>query len=405
MLPNLISFEYPNHDPVAAANDLYDRFKVIQSKLLSSPDENHLVTIAMDGENCWENYSADGETFLTTLYNLIEEDASLETVLISDYLEKDTPKPLNKISSGSWINRNFKLWINEPLKNLAWNYLKQVRDDFCKYVKANPLNPNIELARRELFICEGSDWFWWYGEPNDSGRDNIFDYIFREHLKNIYIYLGLEIPQYLDIPLISAITKPSRYPKGEFTPHIDGKEDDDEDWINAGCIYIPDGPVLKENKFYDKICFGYDKDNLYLRFYINEFLKDSPVLKKQVNQMYIYMRNQNRKQALSPIRVIQKQEAILPISKEKFHNEIQISVHDNEINLVRLVQAIPNNLWTIKSSKTITAVFENVVDVKIPFETIDIQEGETLEFLFVNANYGMVDFYLPNEMLLTIKRL
>ena len=405
MLPNLISFEYPNHDPVAAANDLYDRFKVIQSKLLSSPDENHLVTIAMDGENCWENYSADGETFLTTLYNLIEEDASLETVLISDYLEKDTPKPLNKISSGSWINRNFKLWINEPLKNLAWNYLKQVRDDFCKYVKANPLNPNIELARRELFICEGSDWFWWYGEPNDSGRDNIFDYIFREHLKNIYIYLGLEIPQYLDIPLISAITKPSRYPKGEFTPHIDGKEDDDEDWINAGCIYIPDGPVLKENKFYDKICFGYDKDNLYLRFYINEFLKDSPVLKKQVNQMYIYMRNQNRKQALSPIRVIQKQEAILPISKEKFHNEIQISVHDNEINLVRLVQAIPNNLWTIKSSKTITAVFENVVDVKIPFETIDIQEGDTLEFLFVNANYGMVDFYLPNEMLLTIKRL
>ena len=117
------------------------------------------------------------------------------------------------------------------------------------------------------------------------------------------------------------------------------------------------------------------------------------------------MRNQNRKQALSPIRVIQKQEAILPISKEKFHNEIQISVHDNEINLVRLVQAIPNNLWTIKSSKTITAVFENVVDVKIPFETIDIQEGDTLEFLFVNANYGMVDFYLPNEMLLTIKRL
>lgn len=404
IIPNLIGFEYPNHDSIAAANDLYDRIKVTQNKLLSSPDSNHLLTIAMDGENCWENYSADGATFLSTLYKLIEEDDTLETVLISDYLDKDTPKPLNKISSGSWINRNFKLWIDEPLKNLAWTYLKQVRDDFCDYVKKNPLNPHIELARRELFICEGSDWFWWYGEPNDSGRDNIFDYIFREHLKNIYIYLGLEIPQYLDIPLISAITKPSRYPKGEFTPNIDGKTNNDASWLNAGCIYIPDGPVLKENKFYDKICFGYDKENLYLRFYINEYLKETPALSKQVNQMYVYMRNQTRKQSLSPIRVIQKKETILPISKEKFHNEMQISIYNGEINLVRLVKAMPNNLWAIASSKNITAVYDNAVDIKIPFESIDLEQGDTLEFLFINANYGLIDFYLPNEMLLTIKR-
>ena len=128
--------------------------------------------------------------------------------------------------------------------------MKQVRDDFCAFVKQNPLHPNIDAARRELFICEGSDWFWWYGEPNDSGRDNIFDYIFREHLKNIYLYLGLEVPQYLDTPLLSAISKPSRYPKGEFTPTIDGKENDDESWLNAGCIKIPDGPVLDEDKFF-----------------------------------------------------------------------------------------------------------------------------------------------------------
>lgn len=404
VIPNLIGFEYPSHDPVAAANDLYDRIKVTQSKLLSSPDKKHLLTIAMDGENCWENYSADGAVFLSTIYKLIEEDSSLETVLISDYLDTDVPKQLPKISSGSWINRNFKLWIDEPLKNLAWTYLKQVRDDFCNYVKHNPLNPHIELARRELFICEGSDWFWWYGEPNDSGRDNIFDYIFREHLKNIYIYLGLDIPAYLDIPLISAITKPSRYPRGEFTPNIDGKENDDETWLNAGCIEIPDGPVLKENKFFDKICFGNDKDNLYFRFYINEYLKETPALMKQVHQMYIYLRNHNKKQSLSPIRIIQKKETILPISKEKFHNEMQISIYNGEINLVRHVKAIPNNLWTIASTKEITAIFDNVVDIKIPFDSIEIDDGDTLEFLFINANFGLIDFYIPNEMLLTIKR-
>lgn len=404
VIPNLIGFEYPSHPAEGAANDLYDRIKVAQSKLLSSPDENHLITIAMDGENCWENYTSDGSTFLSTIYSLIENDPSLETVLISDYLDKDTQKPLNKISSGSWVNRNFKLWIDEPLKNLAWIYLKQVRDDFSNYVKQNPLNPNIEAARRELFICEGSDWFWWYGEPNDSGRDNIFDYIFREHLKNIYLYLGLEVPQYLDTPLLSAITKPSRYPKGEFTPVMDGKEKDDDNWLNAGCIKIPDGPVLKEDKFYDKICFGYDKDNLYLRFYINEYLKDTPSMSKRVNQMYVYMRNQSRKQSLSPIRIIQKTESLLPISKEKFHNEMQISIYDGEINLVRLVKAIPNNLWAITSSKDIKAVYDKVVDISIPFESLGVGQGEILEFLFINANYGVKDFYIPNDMLLTIKR-
>lgn len=316
MLPNLIGFEYPNHSAEGAANDLYDRIKVAQSKLLSSPDENHLLTIAMDGENCWENYTQDGEEFLTKIYSLIENDPTLETVLISDYLEKDTPKPLSKLSAGSWINRNFKLWIDEPLKNLAWTYLKQVRDDFSEFVKENPQNPNIEFARRELFICEGSDWFWWYGEPNDSGRDNIFDYIFREHLKNIYYYLGVEAPEYLETPLLSAIAKPSRYPKGEFTPKIDGKEHKNDVWQNAGCIKIPDGPVLKENKFYDRIYFGYDKDNLYLRFYINEYLKETPALLKQVNQMYIYMRNQDKKQSLSPIRIIQKQKVFCRFRKK-----------------------------------------------------------------------------------------
>lgn len=406
LFSNLIGFEYPNYDSVLAANDLYDRIKVMQSKLLSSPDENHILTIAMDGENCWENYPNDGINFLKTLYELIEKDESLETVLISDYLDREkNHKPLKNIASGSWINRNFKLWIDEPLKNLAWNYLKQVRDDFSKYVKENPYNPNIELARRELFIAEGSDWFWWYGEPNDSGRDNIFDYIFREHLKNIYLYLGLEAPEYLDTPLLSAISKPSRYPKGEINPVLDGLDKaEDDSWLNAGCISIPDGPVLKENKFFDRICFGYDKDNLYLRFYVNDYIKNNPDFFKRTYQMYIYTRNSNRKHSLSPIRLINKTEKVLPVTKEKFHNEIQLSICEGKLRLIRLIKAIPNNLWVIQNSRELTAVFDKVIDLKIPFDILDVAYGESLEFVFVNANIGLNDVFIPNEMLLNIRR-
>lgn len=405
VIPNLISFEYPNHDAELAANDLYDRIKVAQAKLLTSPDENHLITIAMDGENCWENYPQDGFVFLKKLYKLIEDDKSIETVLISDYLEKEKHhKSLNKIYAGSWINRNFKLWIDEPLKNLAWSYLKQVRDDFSAFVKKNPLNPNIEQARKELFICEGSDWFWWYGEPNDSGRDNIFDYLFREHLKNIYIFLGLEPPAYLDTPLISAIAKPSRYPKGEITPAMNGTASKDDSWLNAGCIDIPDGPLLRESKFFDRICFGYDKNNLYLRFYVNDYIHKNPELIEKTFQIYLYARNTDRKQTLSPIRLINKTESILPISKEKFHNELQIAVKSKKVQLIRLIKSIPNNLWVLKNSKDIKSVYDEVIDLQIPFEVFDIGAGETMEFCVVNANYGVKDFFIPNDMLLTITR-
>ena len=403
MVSNLISFEYSNFDSKQAARDLYERIKVMQSKLLSSPDENHLLTIAMDGENCWENYPQDGNVFLNTLYKLIDDDESLETVLISDYIDREKHhKPLNRIKAGSWINRNFKLWIDEPVKNLAWQYLKNVRDDFCEFVKHNPNNPYIENARKEIFICEGSDWFWWYGEPNDSGRDNIFDYLFREHLKNVYIYLGLDVPEYLDNSLLSGNTKLSRYPKGEIQPEINGGGDDNS-WLNAGCIDIPDGPVLKENKLFDRICFGYDKNNFYLRLYINKYILNNSD-KKGIYQMYIYTRNSSKKHTLSPLRLINKTEDILPITKQKFHNEISIVVVDGSLKYVRLIKSIPNNLWVVQDSKQIKYVFDKAIDIQIPFDNLDIAHGENMEFVFVNAAIGLYDVFIPNEMLLNIYR-
>lgn len=407
-IPNLISFEYQNHNPFTTAGDLYDRIKVLQSKILSSPDKEHLLTIALDGENCWENYLEDGASFLKALYTLITEDESLETVLISEYLDKAKEnKVLNKISSGSWINRNFKLWVDEPVKDLAWAYLRRVRHDFSEYVKREPLNPNIEVARRELFIAEGSDWFWWYGEPNDSGRDNIFDFLFRTHLKNIYRCLGLDTPKYLDFPLSNLSTsKPSKYPLSLITPTIDGKfiTREDDIWNSAGCIDIPDGPVLRESKLFDNIRFGNDEANFYLKLHMNKYIRENADLTKRTYQMYIYLRKAGNKQALAPVRLINKTENIAPVSLEKFHNEIQIAIRNDKLQLLRLIKAIPGDMWVLEQSKKIETAYDEVLDVKIPFELLEIKAGETLEFLFVNANYGVKDFYIPNETVLSVTR-
>ena len=46
----------------------------------------------------------------------------------------------------------------------------------------------LMLLNHELMIAQGSDWFWWYGEPNNSGQDFVFDYMFRERLKMFTLF-------------------------------------------------------------------------------------------------------------------------------------------------------------------------------------------------------------------------
>ncbi len=405
IIPNLINFEYANHNPQSAANDLYDRIKVIQNKLQNSPDENHLLTIAMEGENCWENYEGNGIEFLENLYKLIEDDKTLETVLISDYIEKEKDhKLLNKISTGSWINKNFQLWIGEPVKNLAWTYLKKVKEDFDIFVKENPNHKNLDLAYNELLIAQGSDWYWWYGEPNDSGQDHIYDYLFREHLKNVYRYFDLDIPKYLDLPLISILAKPSRYPQKEISPKIDGDFSSDDDWINAGCVPIPDGPILQDKKLFEKICYGADKENFYLRLYLSENLEDNFSTDPYLHQMYIYMRNGDRIQVQSPIRLINKTENVSPIMREKFHNELRISMMDKKLYPIRFTKAIQSGLWAIQDEKNVKVSFQNVIDMCIPFDDLDIKQGENLEFFFANTNFGIKDAFSPQDIMLNIER-
>ena len=64
-----------------------------------------------------------------------------------------------------------------------------------------------------------------------------------------------------------------------------------------------------------------------------------------------------------------------------------------------------NITFFIKTSpKKIKVVFHKYVDVCIPFDEISINHNETLEFLFANAHYGIKEYFVPNEMLLTITR-
>ncbi|RPJ83797.1 MAG: glycoside hydrolase, partial [Acidobacteria bacterium] len=66
-LSDLIGFKYANWAPRDAAADLIRRLEEVQF-VLRDHHEPHVVSIILDGENCWEHYEQDGLPFLRALY-------------------------------------------------------------------------------------------------------------------------------------------------------------------------------------------------------------------------------------------------------------------------------------------------------------------------------------------------
>ena len=403
-IPNLINFEYAGINSDLAAGDLYEKIKTLQNKLLVSPDENHLLTIAADSENCWENYKNDGNDFLNKIYTLIENDESLESVLISDYIEKDShKKELKKIHSGSWIDKTFQYWIGDVEKNKAWAYLKDAKDTFDKWLKQNKDNPNIDAIKKELFIAQGSDWFWWYGEPNNSGQDFLFDYMFRERVKNIYLLMNLPVPEYINNTIITSVEVPFRLPKGNISPSIDGLNKSSIQWIDSGSINMLDGPVYRENKIIDKINFGCDEDNIYFRLHVNKHSSDISYFEK-INQFYIYTRNSSKLNNRAHIRLISRTDTPYPILTEKFEHELTLTFIKNTLYPLRLITVNYPEIWTLDNPDGIDIVYNELIDVCIPFDKLGIAKGESIEFFMANTDSAVRNTCIPQEVLLSLNR-
>jgi hypothetical protein len=59
----------------------------------------------------------------------------------------------------------------------------------------------MRAAARQLAICEGSDWFWWFGDYNPAESVSAFDVLFRANLANLYRLLHLPVPAQLNDPI------------------------------------------------------------------------------------------------------------------------------------------------------------------------------------------------------------
>jgi len=269
-LSDLIGFTYAKNQPNDAAEDLYHHLQNI-FQATSHLKEEPLVAIILDGENPWEAYPDGGEAFLSQFYRKLIKDRNMNTVKVSDYLKAHPPtETIESLYSGSWINHNFNIWIGSSEDNRAWNCLNRTREFLSEYLKTHHDLPSEKVlsAWEEIYIAEGSDWFWWYGDDFNSDSDPEFDRLFRLHLGNVYQIMGHEIPAYLQDPLIEEHEVRSAIePFGFIHPTIDGRITNFYEWYEAGYYNSPrvGGTMYKGEGFFSGMFFGFDLENLFIR--------------------------------------------------------------------------------------------------------------------------------------------
>ncbi len=220
-----IGFRYSGKSVNDAVNDFATTLLNVEKE---NANGNLVYTIALDGENAWEYYDNDGNDFLNALYKKLSElqkEGKIRTITPSEYIEKfgDGVKvsehtvtvldlegknisdvvrysglPKKKIGGefgeSSWIDPTLDTWIGEKQENMAWMMLKDARKEL---LSSNVTGVAKEKANENLMCAEGSDWFWWYGNDQDSGNDQSFDRLFKMYLFEIYKLINKQPPAYL----------------------------------------------------------------------------------------------------------------------------------------------------------------------------------------------------------------
>ncbi|MNS26052.1 Alpha-amylase 1 [compost metagenome] len=384
VLSDLIGFSYSRMQPQEAARDLHDRLKAIHARL--PQDEPHLVTIALDGENCWEYYTRDGADFLNAFYELASNDLELSMVTVGEYLRTHEPRrTLHHLHSGSWIYSDFTTWIGDPTKNRAWDYLFKARQALA----AHPDHPRLAEAQEEIYIAEGSDWFWWFGEGHNSGQDELFDWQFRLHLQNVYQLLGLPVPDELHEPVTQAVASVPVGSEFALTPAVDGRRASAESWAGAG-VFDPtlgQGAMHAATQGIRRVRYGTDTSNMYLRVEFADSFMPGPG-----DTLALYLCYPGQVRLNSPITFDGK---LSDCSTQDWQFAHEVRVTWDPMDAV-LSQAGEYNSW--HALKTYVRIaYQDVLDISIPLKSLRQEPGAEMRLAIAHGSNGAITELLPRD--------
>jgi alpha-amylase/alpha-mannosidase (GH57 family) len=282
-LSDKIGFVYSSWHAERAVNDFIQNLKNIGVVLENSVNDC-VIPIILDGENAWEYFPDDGTEFLNRMYQTLAEDDEIEVISFDDAASFLQPIRLAHLFSGSWINHNFRIWIGHSEDNAAWDLLYNARKDLVEYESKHPEVDKklIEKAWKQIYIAEGSDWCWWYGDDHIGAHNKEFDELFRHHLGSMYRILKLDIPAEIIKPIHRGrIESFVTYPETLITPQIDGLLTHYYEWSGSG-VYDCDkagGAMHRVDIVVKAIYFAYDYDNIYIKL---DFKKNIDLVGKGV---------------------------------------------------------------------------------------------------------------------------
>ena len=387
-LSDLIGFTYSKLSPKAAANDFIQHLDAIGASLGEPIEHPWLVTIALDGENCWEQYQQDGKPFLEALYQRLSDHPGLELVTVSEFIEQYPPTatlPSEQLHSGSWVDGNLNTWLGDPIKNRAWDLLTAARETLAQHPEATP--ENNPDAYEALYAAEGSDWFWWFGEGHSSNQDAIFDQLFRDHLAKIYQSLSLPIPHELKQPLESHQRKKSHPPLSFIHPFINGIADE-QDWDKAGRIDIATSGAMHQNSDITRLWYGLDHLNFYFRFDFKKGGQPGTNLPPELHLFWFY----------PGVTLLNSR---LPLQNVPQHPPLDYFYHHHlGINIVEeivwLEEATDNNRWFGRRTRA-KFHFNECLELSVPWEDLGMSPDIFMNIIVVFSDRAQFRSYYPEK--------
>ncbi|HEY8510125.1 MAG TPA: glycoside hydrolase family 57 protein [Steroidobacteraceae bacterium] len=200
-LSDRIGFTYATWHGDDAAQNLVHEIANLARDYAHSGD--HVVLIALDGENAWEHYPFNGYYFLRAMYTALAESPLIELTTLSECVARGLqPLPLQRLVAGSWVHGTLATWSGDPGKNAAWDLLCEAKQVFDRVMAQGTLDAaQRAAAEKQLALCESSDWFWWFGDYNPPEAVSQFDQLYRRQLLNLYRILQVTAPENLAHPI------------------------------------------------------------------------------------------------------------------------------------------------------------------------------------------------------------
>ncbi|NEP58855.1 MAG: glycoside hydrolase [Symploca sp. SIO2G7] len=401
-LSDLIGFTYGAMEPEQGAADLVEHLEAIshcwkhrQSQVDTSPEQPWLVTIALDGENCWEHYPQDGLPFLESLYQALSDNPEIQLVTVSEFIEQFPPietLPESQLHSGSWVDASFTTWIGDPAKNRAWDLLTEARQMLASHPEATEANnPAVWEA---LYAAEGSDWFWWFGEGHSSNQDAIFDELFREHLSGIYQALHEPIPEILKQPVEIHEFRSEQLPQSFIHPFIDGIGNE-QDWDHAGRIEVGGARgTMHRSSAVQRLWYGVDHLNFYLRLDFQTGMQPGKDIPPELHLLWFYP---NRAMYNSPAPLAELPDKA-PLNY-LFHHQLGINLLTQSC---WLQEARENYQWHPRASNAKVAL-NRCLEVAVPWADLHIEPDYELQLVMVLADNEVFRSYLPENRLVSLQ--